>query len=345
MSSPINIRDVAERAGVAVSTVSMALRNHPRISAKTRERVQQVARELGYRPNPLIAALMSNLRPSRPENTSPVIAILHAHPKPAERRRSPYYREIVQGASDQAEKLGYRIEEFWADSEDMTDARISDILRARGITGALIAPSHRTDRRWQLDWQHLSAATIGYTMESPQLHRACSHHFQGMCELFDRSLAQGYRKLGLVINREMDRRTHRQFRAAFLLEQENLLKKNRIPVLLQDKPGAYSFRRWMKRHRPDIVFGGGIEVLTWMKENDQPAPGDCGFALLDWNQNYETCTGINQQMRQISAAAIDMIIEMLQRNERGIPAQPRTLMIESRWNAGFTTRKIQIAPQ
>lgn len=55
----LTMQDVATAAGVDRTTVSLALRNHPRISLATRKRVQQVADELGYRTHPLVSALMT----------------------------------------------------------------------------------------------------------------------------------------------------------------------------------------------------------------------------------------------------------------------------------------------
>ena len=43
---------IAKRSGVAKPTVSLALRNSPELLEKTRLRIQDVARELGYKPNP-----------------------------------------------------------------------------------------------------------------------------------------------------------------------------------------------------------------------------------------------------------------------------------------------------
>ncbi|WP_076460360.1 LacI family DNA-binding transcriptional regulator [Limosilactobacillus caccae] len=45
------IKDIAERAGVSVSTTSRALNDNPRISEKTRKRIKEIAQELGYQPN------------------------------------------------------------------------------------------------------------------------------------------------------------------------------------------------------------------------------------------------------------------------------------------------------
>lgn len=47
----ITIKDIARRAGVSVSTASRALNNNSRISLKTRERIQKLAKDLDYLPN------------------------------------------------------------------------------------------------------------------------------------------------------------------------------------------------------------------------------------------------------------------------------------------------------
>lgn len=51
-----NIKDVAERAGVSVATVSRVLNGHSPV-AETRERVLAAVQELGYRPNNVARAL------------------------------------------------------------------------------------------------------------------------------------------------------------------------------------------------------------------------------------------------------------------------------------------------
>ncbi len=52
-----SLKDIAEKAGVSVRTVSRALRNEGYVGEATRERITQVADELGYRPNLAARAL------------------------------------------------------------------------------------------------------------------------------------------------------------------------------------------------------------------------------------------------------------------------------------------------
>jgi LacI family transcriptional regulator len=53
------IRDVAERAGVSIATVSRVLNDRADVSLETRERVREVAREVGYSADPAARALAS----------------------------------------------------------------------------------------------------------------------------------------------------------------------------------------------------------------------------------------------------------------------------------------------
>jgi len=53
----VTLKDLAAELGLSVAAVSMALRNHRKIAAATRERVKAKAAELGYRPDPTLRAL------------------------------------------------------------------------------------------------------------------------------------------------------------------------------------------------------------------------------------------------------------------------------------------------
>ena len=59
MKRQVTIKDIAQKLGISVSTVSRALKDHPDISLKTRQAVQELAKLLGYKPN-LIALKLKN---------------------------------------------------------------------------------------------------------------------------------------------------------------------------------------------------------------------------------------------------------------------------------------------
>ena len=55
----VTIRDVADKAGVSISSVSRVFNNHPHISEALRVQIEDAARQLGYRPTPLAQSLRS----------------------------------------------------------------------------------------------------------------------------------------------------------------------------------------------------------------------------------------------------------------------------------------------
>src|SRR5713226_2288798 len=83
MSPTISISEVAERAGVSVTTVSHALSGRRPVSEKTRERVMAAIADLGYRPN----RLAGSLRTQRTHTIALVIPDI----------TNPFYPEVARG--------------------------------------------------------------------------------------------------------------------------------------------------------------------------------------------------------------------------------------------------------
>jgi DNA-binding LacI/PurR family transcriptional regulator len=89
---PVTLHDVAREAGVAVSTVSRALADPERVNVRTREHVQAVASEMGYRPNRLAQAL--------PTGRTRMLAVLVPD------ITNPHNFGLVRGAEAQARAAG-----------------------------------------------------------------------------------------------------------------------------------------------------------------------------------------------------------------------------------------------
>ena len=51
MKKRVTLEDIGRKLGISATTVSLALRNHPRISQKTKDRISRVLEELKYEPN------------------------------------------------------------------------------------------------------------------------------------------------------------------------------------------------------------------------------------------------------------------------------------------------------
>src|ERR1043165_9736365 len=103
---PVTLQDIARRAGVSKMTVSLALRGHPHAAAATRDRLRQLANEMGYRPNPLIVANMALLRTGRRSSYAGTLGFIGIGESPERGPQNPQTRRVFAGARRRAETLG-----------------------------------------------------------------------------------------------------------------------------------------------------------------------------------------------------------------------------------------------
>jgi len=126
----VTLEDVARAAGVAVSTVSRALSRPDRVSARTREHVQAVARRLDYRPNLLARGL--------PSGRTRMLALLVTD------ITNPHQFGLIRGAEAQAGAAGYTL--VLADSRGRPDLEAELAARlGSSVDGFVLASSRRAD--------------------------------------------------------------------------------------------------------------------------------------------------------------------------------------------------------
>ncbi len=334
---------VADQAGISLATVSYALRNHPSIPPATCKRIQAVARKLGYRPNPLISTLMSHLRTTRATEYFETLAYITSHSANDVWHHKPIYRDFYAGAQARADEQGFKLEEFWLQAPGMTPDRMNQVLRARGIRGILIAPLPQPRSQLSLDWSRFSAATIGWSLAYPALHRAVCHHYHAIRQALKQLSHLGYRRIGLAVKSAFDERVDNNWQAGFAVYQQSVRKANRIPILFMGDSNQHLFAQWFMQHHPDAVIAE-TQVLDWLRAIGQRVPKDVGFAGLEVSAMPRGTAAIDQHIRVMAAAAVDLIVGQLHCNECGIPPIPKIVMIETTWVGGKTVRNLNQHP-
>ncbi|MDR3692286.1 MAG: LacI family DNA-binding transcriptional regulator [Fimbriimonas sp.] len=123
----IKLSDIAERAGVSESTASRALANSPRISAETRELVQRLAQEAGYKVN----QVARNLR------TRSTMTIGLVVPEVS----NPYFPRLVQLIGDRARAAGFALQLHLSGVRQEAEADCLASLYEHRVDGILLVTS------------------------------------------------------------------------------------------------------------------------------------------------------------------------------------------------------------
>jgi DNA-binding LacI/PurR family transcriptional regulator len=335
---PVTLAEIAKRAGVSVMTVSRALRKQSNISPETQKKIQDIADQLGYRPNPLVSALMTYRRSAKPVQAHVSIGFITNFPTRDGWKVFKLYQEFYQGVSESADRHGYGVETFWLREPGMTTERLTQILLTRSIHGLVIAPLSAAHGELDLPWENFCAVTFGYSLTTPPLHRAVNHQFRSM-RLAMRELRKlGYQRLGLALPSSLNERVDRQWVASFLVEQLDF--EHSVPLFVpEDEDWKFeNFRKWFEAQKPDAVISHEEVALDWLKRLGAHVPDDVGFVHLNCADQGGQFAGIYQNGPTIGAAAVDYLIGMIHRNERGVPALPHSLLIEGTWVPGKTVR-------
>lgn len=119
------MKDVARRAGVDVSTVSLAINNDPRIRQATRQRILEIARELGYRRN----SLARGLRSGKSHTIGAVVGYASA-----------FWDEVLAGAQSFLAERDYHLLLDYAPNAERQQEMQIEALKAKRVDGLLIAP-------------------------------------------------------------------------------------------------------------------------------------------------------------------------------------------------------------
>lgn len=327
------MKTIAAEAGVSVMTVSLALRNHPRISRDTRMRVQEVARRLGYRSNPMVASLMTHIRSSRPVSYQANLGFVADNLQSVMSHH--VFREAYEGLIKRAEELGFLVDMFSLDDHGSRRGRLEKVLESRNIQGIILAPLRKAGSLEGLDCSQWSAVALGNSVLSPRFHRVTHHQFHGMQLLLETLTRKGYRRIGLALDEETDEKVDRNWTSCMAGYHLRLPAKQRVPVFLSElRPTAIS--AWLKKHRPDVVVGhDGLHVN--LRRLGLRVPQDISFACLSvLPGDKNSYAGVNQNWRMVGAAAVESVVAQIYRNERGIPENPKTIMLEGFWTDGAT---------
>ena len=278
-SSPVqprrNLREVAERAGVAMSSVSRVLTDHPDVSPRMRQRVLAVVDELGYEPN----LLAQSLRRGSSLSVGFVIRDIS----------SPLFSEIALGAETELRGHGYSMLLTNSEGLPTLDAAHIRLFRQRRVDGLLLslADEYHEATMEELRRVPVPVVLIDRELREPlETSAVLSDHASGIRAAADHLIALGHRRIGLAAG-PLNLRPGRELSSAL----EAVCARAGIEAVVDAGPfteehGAAAAVRLLDRVDPPTSLIAGSNqilpgVLRVVRQRGIRIPGDLSLVTFD----------------------------------------------------------------
>lgn len=327
------------------------------------QRVVLAARRLGYTLNPFVSDLMMRRRSAASgPAAAPTFAWIEPFEDPEETMSHPVQRRFWEGARRRAEELGCRIERFQSRAAGMTPERLTGMLVARGIEGVILLPQPlHLGAGPPLETKRFACVSLGRTRDSHALHTAVGDLQEAMRNACLELHRRGYRRIGCMLPHFLERMVDYRLAAGYLAAVGAELRMDALPILygygLEGAPPAIDAeggrrspelardslrpgdtRLWLEQARPDVVISTHVVARDGLARLGLRVPEDIGFVHLGQEPGDTTTAGVDQRLELVAAAAVDLVIAQLTRNERGPPETPKTVTIPGVWRDGPSVR-------
>lgn len=183
---PATIKQVAQHAGVALSSVSRVINEHPDVSADMRQRVLRAVAELGYEPD----LLASSLRRGSTRTIGFLVADIV----------NPLFAQIFGGAEQRLREAGYSVILAHSEGDPERDVEGARLLRRRRVDGLIIAVADdtRPDTTAELAGLDLPLVLIDRQIEGLDCSAVLADHRTGMRRATEHLLDLGHRRIALI---------------------------------------------------------------------------------------------------------------------------------------------------
>lgn len=248
----VGIRDVAQRAGVAISTVSKVFSGKGEVMPALRVRVLTAAAELGYQPNSVAQSLR--------RGATDLIGFV------ASDLSDPFSAEIVAGAEFVLRPAGYALLVMSSNHDPEMDAANVRTLNSRRVDAVLVSPSREDDRGLLAALGEFDGPIVAIESElrGPlAVDAVCADHRRGMREAVDHLARLGHRRIAALTG-PVAHRSGRE-RLAGLMEglRAHGSEDGALPVATEHDAAMAEAEvlRLLDAGPPTAILAGGLQLL------------------------------------------------------------------------------------
>lgn len=330
----VTIIDVAQRAGVAVSSASRAMTNHPDVSSAMRKKVLAAAEALGYSPDPSAQSLRSGF-------TRTIGFVVRDF-------ANPFFGEIIHGVEEALNEAGYTLLVTNSAGDPRREVARINLLRQRRVDALLLssiseltAATHEAVVNFRrpvvlLDRDGEDASTVSVLLD----------HAAGVHDATSDLLRLGHRRIAIITGTTAIRPTRERLRGyadAHVSAGFNALSELQVPGVFSAKFAWETAMRLLalpQAHRPTAIVAGGIQttigVMEALSELGLRPGDDVSLVVCDdlpWLRLMRPSVSVvTREAEAMGRAAAGLALELLDGNA------PSTVMLPTRYERRDTTR-------
>jgi DNA-binding LacI/PurR family transcriptional regulator len=308
----VTIRDVAAAAGVSLTTVSHVLSNQGRIGERTRQRVFEVAAELGYKANVHAQQLVTNRSRTLAIQVAPFDSTSQSSMLIP---NSEYFLEVLNGASDEAGKKGYALV--------LTPPGVGPLaISAFAVDGAIIIDPHGDEGLLDPQWTATHPVVTGGRTAGRQHHAYVvdNDHRAAAVHALDHLWEQGFRRPAAMIT---DRA--RSYTRDVVDGYASFAQAHGIPSQSVETGSGNSAKAALREllggpNPPDAIYAGSegiaLDVLHEATRLGLHIPHDLGLCSCVDSSTFSLTTpeitGIFCHPRTIGCRAVSLLIDLIE---------------------------------
>jgi len=323
----VRLKDIAVQAGVSVMTVSKALRDAPDVSATTKVRIRELAKQLGYVPD----TAAQGLRTRSTRLLGLVVSSL----------TNPIFARMVLAIEDRAQQLGYDLILTHTHNKSEREAACIQKLLARRVEGLIISPVYRlaTEDRVYRELRANGTPTVilGHTAPfcSTFLNVACDDH-AGAYASTRHLLQAGHKRIAFFAGPPVTPWTRERFEGYRRALRESYLEVDDRLVFQAGRTiedGAKAALQMINEGQVptaiqcvnDMVAVGAVETLL---QQGYRVPEDIsvsGFGNVLLSEHFRVpLTTVRQPKFHLGQAAMDVLMQLL----KGQNPEPKRIPAE-----------------
>jgi len=191
---PVTVKDIAKKAGVSHSTVSRALHSNPLISDETKERIQQIAVEMGYLPS----AAARTLKTNRSHVLGVVLTSID----------DPFFSEILEGMEEVIQSSGYSLFIAAAHRDPGREREIVEAMVEHRADGVIICSTSFSEE-WSRQFFQSGVPIVVVNNQAVEDFRYSIYHddIDGMRQVTRHLIELGHKKIAYMGNSASGRTT------------------------------------------------------------------------------------------------------------------------------------------